>query len=138
MEEHQYQADSDSLSFPDDTVVGIVSDPEAAVSVIEELVAQGTPREEIEVLYGDSGARRLDPSGERHGVLGRLQRLVQNFGDQDRPHVKRQSEELRAGNFLVSVPAPEEERDRIARVLLEHGGYFINHYASWAVTRLDD
>jgi hypothetical protein len=138
MEEHQYQADSDSLSFPDDTVVGIVNDAEAAVAVIEDLVARGTPQEEIEVLYGESGARRLDSSGKRHGILGRLQRLVQHYGDQDRPHVKRQSEELRAGHFLVSVPATEEERDRVARVMLDHGGYFINHYASWAVTRMDD
>jgi hypothetical protein len=100
-EDHQYHKDSDTLAFPDHTVVGIVDDPEATVAVIEGLMAEGIPEEEIAVLYGESGARRLDPTGERHGILGRLRRLVQHYGDQERPHVKRQAEELQAGNFLI-------------------------------------
>jgi len=33
-DDHQYEKHSDSLSFPDDTVAGILDDPDAAQSVI--------------------------------------------------------------------------------------------------------
>jgi hypothetical protein len=139
MEDHQYDPASDSLSFPDDTVVGIVDDPDAATSAVRDLITTGVPEDRIQVLCGDGGARRLDPSGEKHGVLGRLQRLIQNFGDEDLPHIRRQAAELRDGKFLIAAPAEEdEERDRVASILKAHGGHFINHYTSWTVVRLEE
>jgi hypothetical protein len=136
MADHQYDPDSDSLSFPDDTVVGIVDDPDAAEKVVADLVAAGIAEDEISVLCCDSGVRRLDPSGERHGTLGRLKRLVQTFGDTEKEYVRKQADELRAGNYLVAAPADEDERDAVAGVLNRHGGRFINHYGNWTVTRL--
>lgn len=138
MDTHQYDPASDSLSFPDDTVVGIVNDPDAAASAVEGLLELGLSENDIQVLCCDGGARRLDPSGRRHGVLGRLQRLIQNFGDEDRDHVQRQAAELREGNFLIAAPAEDDEaRDRVAEALRENGGHFINHYTRWRVVRLE-
>lgn len=137
MSDRQFDPDSDSLSFPDDTIVGIVDDPDAAAAVVDDLIAEGIPESEISVLCGESGARRLDPEGERHGLLGRLQRVVQHFGDQEATHLQRQAAELRAGNFLVAAPAEEEESERIGGILRAHGGRFINHYGDWTVKRLE-
>lgn len=137
MEEHQFDTDSDSISFPDDTVVGIVNDPDDAEAAVGALVANGVPEDQISVLCCQSGARRLDPSGERHGLLGRLQRIVQHFGDQEAEHLRIQTRELEAGHFLIAVPAVEEERDRISGILAAHGGHFVNHYGTWTVTRLE-
>jgi hypothetical protein len=138
-EGHQFDPDSDSLSFPDDTVVGIVDEPEGANSAVEGLVAAGVPEEGIQVLCCDSGARRLDPTGKRHGVLGKLHRTVQLFGDQEVAHVKRQAAELRAGRFLVAAPAEtDEEAEAVARVLKSNGGHFINRYTSMTVRRLEE
>lgn len=137
-EEHQYQTESESLSFPEDTLVGILPDPDAAMAVVRGLVERGIAEGDISVLCGEAGARRLDPEGDRHGLLGRLQRLVQHFGDQERPHVERQAKELQAGAFLVAVPCPEDEREELTRLFTQHGGYFVNHYASWSVTRMEE
>jgi hypothetical protein len=139
MEDRQYDPESDSLSFPVDTVVGILDDPDAASSAVDALVAAGVPAERIQVLCGDAGARRLDPSGERHGLLGQLRRIVQQYADQEVAHVERQSAELRAGKFLVAAPAEgDEARERVAEILQANGGHFINHYGKWTVRRLDD
>lgn len=139
MASDHYKTDADSLAFPRNTVVGIVDDPGAVASVIRQLVESGVPEERIDILCGEAGARRLDPEGERHGLLERLRRLVQHYGDEEIPHVHRQAEELRAGNFVVAVPAQaEEQRDAVAEVLRANGAYFINHYGDWTVTRLEE
>lgn len=138
MEEHQFDPASDSLSFPDDTVVGILDDPDSASSAVGALLEGGVPDTEIKVLCCDSGARRLDPTGERHGVLGRLQRLVQHFGDKEVPYLHTQAEALEAGKFLVAAPAEtDEESRRVADILSSHGAHFINRYTPWTVERMD-
>jgi hypothetical protein len=137
MGDHQYDPTSDSLSFPDDTVVGLFDAPDAAASALDALIEYGIDAERIQVLFGEAGARRMDPSGERHGMLGQLRRVVQHFGDEEIEHIERQARELRTGNFLVAAPAEdEEERDEVASIMESHGGHFINHYTSWAVERL--
>jgi hypothetical protein len=91
------------------------------------------------VLCCDGGARRLDPSGERHGVLGQLQRIIQRFGDKEVGHVQRQAAELRAGKFLIAAPAgDDEESRRVADILKGNGGHFINRYTSWTVEQLEE
>lgn len=137
-EEHQYTPEADTLAFPDHTVVAIIDEPDDAAAALDALITAGVPEENISLLYGEGGAERLDPAGKRHGALGRLRRLIQHYGDEDRPHVRRQAEELRAGNFLVAAPATEEERDRVAGILKAHGGHFINHYTPWTVTALEE
>ncbi len=137
-ERHQYDPDSDTLAFPDDTLVGIIDDPDAVEEAIGDLKDAGVPEDGMQVLCCEDGARRLDPSGKRHGGMERLRRIVQNFGDEDRKHVRRQADEMRAGRFLISVLAEgEEERDRLTNILKERGGHFINHYTSWTVTQLE-
>ncbi len=136
--EHQYQQGSESLSFPDDTVVGIVDDPDGAIAVIEALLEEeGIDEDRVTFMCGESGARRIDPEGERHGLLGRLQRLVQHYSDKEPENVQRQADELRAGRYLVTAPATQETRDRVAAVMAAHGARYINHYGTWTVTRLE-
>jgi hypothetical protein len=137
MDEGLFDLESDSLNFPDDTVAGILNDPDRATAAVDKLVHEGIPENEIRVLCCDTGARRLDPSGERHGTVGRLHRLIQHFGDKEILHVERQAAELRDGNFLVAAPAADDDaRDRVARILESEGGHFINYYTSWTVQRL--
>jgi hypothetical protein len=139
MKDRQFDPDSDSLSFPRDSVVGILDDPDAASAALDALVDAGVPEGRIQVLCGEAGARRLDPSGARHGLLGRLQRVIQQFADQEVSHAERQSRELRDGKFLVAVPVEdEEEGERVASILSEHGGHFINRYGRWTVQRLEE
>jgi len=137
-DDHQFVPESESLSFPDDTVVGIVDEPDDVTSAVEALIGAGVPEEDIRVLSGDPGARRLDPSGERHGLLGKVHRIIQLFGDQEVAHVQRQAAELREGNFLIAVPAESDaEAEEVAAILKSHNGHFINLYTSMTVRALE-
>jgi hypothetical protein len=137
-DDHQFVPDAESLSFPDDTVVGIVDEPDDATSAVEKLMAAGVSEDDIQIMCCDSGAKRLDPSGERHGLLGRLHRVIQLFGDQEVAHVQRQASELREGKFLIAAPADsEEEAERVADIMKSNGGHFINHYTSMTVRAME-
>ncbi len=137
-DDHQFVPDSESLSFPDDTVVGIVDEPDDATSAVEELMATGISEDDIHVLCGESGARRLDPSGRGHGLLGRMHRIVQHYGDQEVTHVQRQATELREGKFLIAAPAEsDEEAEQVAEILKSSRGHFINHYTGMAIRALE-
>jgi len=139
MEGRQYDPESDSLAFPDDTVVGIIDDPDSATSAVNELISVGVAQENIQVLCCDSGARRLDPSGKRHGMLGQIQRIIQQFSDKEVEHVQRQAAELRDGKFLIAAPAQgDEETEMVAGILRSNGGHFINRYTSWTVQQLEE
>ena len=139
MDDHQYDDSSDSLSLPRDSVVGVVNEPDEATSAVEDLIARGIAEDDIHMLCCDSGAHRLDPSGERHGTLGRIQRVIQLFGDKEVEHLQRQAAELRKGHFLIAAPAEnDEERDLVAEVLKSHGGHFINHYTDWTISSLEE
>jgi hypothetical protein len=139
MKDRQFDPESESLSFPVDAVVGILDEPDAASAALDALVDAGVPEERIQVLCGEAGARRLDPSGKRHGLPGRIKRVIQQFADQEVQHLEHHSEALRAGGYLVAVPAEdEEEGERIAGILKDHGGHFINRYGRWTVQRLEE
>lgn len=136
-DDHQFDPESESLSFPDDTVVGIVDEPDDAAAAVEGLLAAGVSEDDIQVMCGDAGAKRLDPSGTRHGLLGEIHRIIQHFGDQEVAHVQRQAAELRKGGFLIAAPAEsDEEAERVADIMRSNGGHFINHYTSMTVRAL--
>jgi hypothetical protein len=136
-DDHQFVPDSESLSFPDGSVVGVVDRPDEAAAAVDAIVEAGVPEDAIHVLCCDSGARRLDPTGERHGLIGRLHRIIQHFGDKEVAHVERQAAELREGKFLVAAPAGgDEDAERLAAILKDAGGHYIHHYTSMAVRAL--
>ena len=56
--------------------------------------------EEIEVLYGEEGLRRLDPTGKEHGFLARIQRSAFHWHEEDK-YLKRHVEDIRAGRFVI-------------------------------------
>jgi hypothetical protein len=49
------------------------------------------------MLCGPEGARRLDVSGKAHGLLARLYRFIEEYGDVEQSHLKRYEQELLAG-----------------------------------------
>jgi hypothetical protein len=125
------------ISYPTNRVVGTIDDAGAAQAVVETLLETGFDTEGIEVLYGEEGMRRLDPTGEEHGLLARFQRAAVQWNEEDkylRQHVK----DIRAGHFVIMVLAKEpEKREKVREILKSHGGHFIKFFGNWAIRSLD-
>jgi hypothetical protein len=127
----------DMFDYTHDRVVGVVDSAREASATIAALSDAGFPDDEVEILYGLQGEESVDPDGEDHGLKGKVIRVGEKIMGPEPKHAERHSEELRAGHYLVSVHAPDkDDRERVQRILEDHGGHFINHYGVWTVERL--
>ena len=71
------------LTYPANKVIGILSMPEELHAAVTELNNAGFHKEQVQVLCGEKGAERLDTTGERHGLLARVYRFLEKFGDME-------------------------------------------------------
>lgn len=126
----------DLLRTPRNRVLGWLAGPDEAVTAIAELEAAGFDRDEIYVISGDEGVRRLDPTGRHHGLRGRVIRVAQgvtSIGD-DLVGV---AEHVAAGGVVVSVPArDDDEATNGARVLRAQGVERMRRFDSVTYTDL--
>ena len=126
------------LTYPTNQLIGVMADAPHAQAAIEALHEAGFAEERVDVLCGPEGARRLDVSGKAHGVLARLYRFIEGFGDMEHHHLKRYEQELLAGHCMITVAARDHERREQARQIMKtHDGYFVNFYGRWHVEGLD-
>jgi len=130
--------DSDFILYPNNKVIGIIDDPADCKAALKDLKAAGFTAAEIEVLSGEEGAHRLDPTGEEHGPLARFARWIEKAGDMETEHVRRHEEEVLAGHFGIGVNATEPEaREKVREILKAHNGHFINFYGQWAIEAME-
>ncbi len=132
------QHDQEFIHYPTNMLVAVINSPEEAEAALQELTDQGFAADQIRVLCGPQGARQLDVSGQEHGILGRLSRLILRIGDVESESIRRHEKELEAGHFLVAIPAAEPAaREQARGILKSHGGHYLNFYGQWAVETLD-
>ncbi len=128
----------DFIAYPSNKVVGFIDDPSDTQAALRDLNAAGFTADEIEVLTGEQGARRIDVTGREHGPLARIVRSIQKLGDYESKHVRRHEKELLAGHFGIGVTAKREsDRQKVWQILKSHNGHFINYYGEWAMEILD-
>lgn len=126
------------LEYPTNKIIGVFADWDHARAAIDQLSAGGFTKEQIGVLYGQEGARRLDASGGDHGMLAQISRFFQGFADMDDKHTKRHEQELLAGHVLLYVDAADDAaREQTRAVMKGAGGYFINYYGKWFVENME-
>ncbi|HEX2220848.1 MAG TPA: hypothetical protein VHG35_18775 [Gemmatimonadales bacterium] len=124
------------LRYPTRKVIGVVNTPDSLDRVLGELADAGFGREAIKVFSGDEGIRCIDPSGVHHGLIGRLTRVFQNIGD-EREHMDRYEQELRAGHFVVVVSTPDEQsKERAREAFRVAGGHFVDYYGPLLIEHL--
>jgi MoaF-like len=125
------------IAYPTNRVVGTVDDPGAAQAAVESLIEAGFDIEGIEVLYGEEGLRRLDPTGKEQGFLARVQRAAFHWHEEDK-YLRQHVEDILAGRFVIMVLAKEpENREKVREILKSHGGHFIKFFGNWAIQSLD-
>jgi uncharacterized protein len=130
----------DFISYPTNRVVGTIDDPQHTRTAIDALLQAGFARDEIDVLHGEGGLERLDPTGDQHGFRARFQRtLIRTVGPaEEYQHLKRHVEDVRAGRFVVMVLAKQAAaRARAAQILSGEGAEFIGFYGRWAYHAFD-
>ncbi len=108
-----------------------------ADAATEALAAAGIDRDLIERFDEPADAAAFDSSGRRHGLLGRLYRLVElTWADQATAFAWYEAA-VRDGRVVLSVPVRGQSRvSEIGAIVAAHGGHFVNHYGWFATQEL--
>src|SRR5262245_26900641 len=130
----------DFIPYPLERVVGTIPDARNAQSAIEALLGEDFQESDIDILRGEGGLHRLDPTGSEHGFLARFQRtVIRALGPAEEfRSLSRHADDLRAGRFVIMVLATDRERRNLAAdILNSHGAQFVGFYGKWAWQSLD-
>lgn len=115
-------------------VVGVVS-PEEESSAVADLASNGFG-ESACGFHGEEGAKRIDFSGSRHGLLGKVNRTL-HWANEDK-YMRHYEAELLAGKSVVMAYADDEATVHKAhRILKGHGARYVNHFGSLVITELE-
>lgn len=99
------------------------------------LVAAGIDPGAIETFEGPDATTAFDPSGARHGLLGRLYRILEFSWADQAPDFAWYEAAVREGRIVLSVRVRGQRRvAHVARIVEDHGGHFINHFG-WFETQ---
>jgi hypothetical protein len=133
----------DMLVYPTEKVVGVVDDHQRLEGLLSSLSEQGVGDGQIEVLSGESGAAKLDPTGEEHGPFQRALRTVQKALGDESERLEALNTELEAGNYVVQVgltaeddDAREEEKQRVGQVLSSQGARDVAFYGEYQIEEI--
>ena len=121
----------DSFPYPRGSVVGVVTDDDAADATRRRLTEAGFGPDRFEVLHGEAGLARIDVEGAAHGRSGRLVRKLQDALSDDQDHVRRYAEHLREGHYVIGVDVGDDEaaKRRAAETLVAAHAQFVHYYA---------
>jgi hypothetical protein len=99
------------------------------------LIAAGIDPAAIESFAGPEAATAFDASGKRHGLAGRLYRIVEFSWADQAPDFAWYEAAVREGRIVMSVRVRGQRHvAHAARIVEEHGGHFINHFG-WFETQ---
>ncbi len=107
-------------------VLDTAAEADAAIGA---LATHGLDRAAIERFEGPADAAVFDASGRRHGLRGRLFRLIEFTWADQAPDFAWYEAAIGEGRVVISVRVRGQERVRAATdILLANGGHFINHF----------
>ena len=116
-------------------LLAVFDTPAEADAAVEALTNAGIERATIERFEGAADAALFDASGRRHGLRGRLYRLIEFSWADQAPDFAWYEAALREGRIVLSVRVRgQEPLKQTADILLAHGGHFINHFG-WFETQ---
>ena len=125
----------DFIAYPTNRIVGTIADGKKARAAIEALLQAGVELGDIDVLHGEAGLHRLDPSGAEHGFIAQFQRALLRVAGpvEESAHLRHHVEDVRAGRFVIMILAKgHDRRDLVAGILDAHGAVFMGFYGRWA------
>jgi hypothetical protein len=120
----------DLLTEPRHRLVARLADLDEAASALAEMTSAGFRTDEVFVITGDEGVRRLDPAGLHHGLRGRLVRAVDYLTYGER--LEEEAAYLEGGGVILSVPARDQsERKRAEEVLRARHASRMRYWGEW-------
>jgi hypothetical protein len=121
----------DTFPYPRGNVVGVLADAAGFEDARRRLEQSGFGADRLQVLQGEEGLARIDLEGREHGRKGGIARRLQDVLSDDADHVRRYTEHLRDGHYIVGVKVGDDDaaKQRAAEALRGANAEFVNYYA---------
>lgn len=127
---------SDRVVTPHEQVTGVLDDPGDLPATAQALQSAGFSEAAVAFVGGEEALTLVDPEGREHGLLGRLTRSLEHFGEEGDEH-HAAAAEVKAGHLLVAVSVSgEEEKDLAASTLRGQGVRRLRYWGRWAIEEL--
>lgn len=127
-------ADQAVLPNATNRVAAVFDSPDAA-DVALRAIEQFEGVTEVDVRCGVAGAQELDMDGDTRGFAGRTLRSAHRSTDWI--EMDRFKQELNAGHCILSFRADLlSNLGPVVNVMVSHGGRYVHHFGSVAVTML--
>jgi hypothetical protein len=119
-------------------VVGIFRPADTFTEVANRLQEAGFADEEIAVFVGEEGIRKLDSSGERHGIVTSVLRDLQQFLTDETDLLVKVDEAIAQGGCAIKVYTRGEEakKECAAQILKEFNSDEISYWGHLVTEKL--
>jgi hypothetical protein len=119
-------------------VTAIFESCDAVRGALKSLHDSGFTAEEIEVFIGEVGAEKLDLSGERHGAMVHVLRVLETFVADETELHQQVDQALRRGCTAINVftADDEEKKQRAAEILKAYNASEVCYWGQWGNERL--
>ncbi len=115
------------VGAPHHRLYAIFDDAAAAEEAVQALRFEGFADDrDLWVFCGEEGVRRLDVTGQSHGIWARGFRTLQKIASSAFGYLRTLDEALRDGGTVVAVwVSDDKEADEVTQLLRSYGGYSI-------------
>jgi len=117
------------IGYPNRQVLGVLDDEVSVRQAVAAVRAAGVRERDIEVLSGPDDATRFDATGERHGLLARLRRVIQFSLMDQLPALAWYEAALREHRHVIAVTTTDRRATLdVVAALVGAGAHFINRF----------
>ena len=117
------------IGYPNRQVLAVFDDRAAAERAVATLRSSGIAGGSIHIYNGAVDAERFDATGELHGIVARLRRVMQFSLMDQLPAMAWYEAALREGKIVVAVRTTSRAGTlRAVEALKSAGGHFINRF----------
>ena len=135
MDRQPHRNEPRSYRYPMQRLVAILDDPAATDDALARLRRIGVDISSVHVLSGPEGAALLDRRGQRHGVRGRLLRVLQ-WTTSENDALDLHDRALGGGGHVLYVPVRGEDRKKqVAEALRAAGGHHLIYFGRFTTEK---
>lgn len=122
--------------YPANKILCVFDESDYVKAAIKDLKAGNFADEDIEVFCGQAGEKRIDFSGEGHGVWATFVRSIQSLST-ERLYLEKYQKELHVGHLLLAVKTADSEKTKeAAEIIHSHNGRNVTHFGTWLIEEI--
>lgn len=122
--------------YPENTVFGVIDRARDAIDAVSALRQTPIDTDNVEIISNEVAEKEIANFRDERPVAARVVKFLVVAGEESEEW-RSYNQHLEAGRYMIRIPVENDEQaERVAEVLQQHGGHHVNYFGSLTVTRL--